>query len=74
MFDSNICNRKSGICNAKQPGCKRGYIGDDCGKCDMESGYGNSTNGKCDTCIPGFYDSDLTNGAGRPNCQGWYFW
>ena len=69
--ESNVCEKSdvsNGSCHS-QPGCKYGYNGHDCGKCDSELGYGYDTNGNCDTCIDNFfvasYDSD-----GRPKCQG----
>ena len=69
--ESNVCE-KSGVSNGScyiQPGCKYGYNGRDCGKCDSELGYGNDTFWNCDICIENFfvasYDSD-----GRPKCQG----
>ena len=71
---SNVCEKSldhNGSCQI-QPGCKYGYNGHDCGKCDSELGYGYDTNGNCDICVDDFfvasYDSD-----GRPKCQGKHY-
>ena len=68
---SNECEKSyhsNGSC-LKQPGCKHGYKGDDCGTCDSESGYGEDKDGNCNNCIDTFFIK-RHDSEGRPECQG----
>ena len=58
----NLCQS----CNCDINGGRSIILCDSNGKCDCKTGYSGD---KCDSCIPGFYDSDGTDNDGKITCS-----